>query len=151
MKQANQRRDEARSSIPLMGDWLLLTTDEPLLPPCIENSQSRMERMMQMRNAIIDIDKKLNSKKTLSPQTIVRYEGVKSFMKRQRVVMVEVSRRSIAYTVAPSFGKGWYFAPKLVTWELMVLRGLDILERKLLEKGTCAISIDWTSLSDDPQ
>jgi hypothetical protein len=87
-----------------------------------------MERMMQMRNAaIIDIDKKLNPKKTtLSPQTVIRYEAVKSFMKRQRVVMVGDSRRSIAYTIALSFGKGWYFASKLVTWELMVLRGLDI-------------------------
>jgi hypothetical protein len=74
MKQVNQLRAEVSSSMPLTEDWLLLTADEPPLPPCIENSQSRMEHMMQKRNAaIIDIDKKLNSKKTtISPQTIVR-------------------------------------------------------------------------------
>jgi hypothetical protein len=45
---------------------------------------------MQMRNeAIIQIDKKLNSKTILSLQTVIRYEAVKSFMKRWRVIMGE--------------------------------------------------------------
>jgi hypothetical protein len=89
------------------GGLLLLTPDEPPLLPCIENSQSHMERLVQIRNAAsIDIDKKLNSKKTiLSPRTIVRYEVIKSFMKRQRVVMKGDSGRSIAYTIRLSFGK----------------------------------------------
>jgi hypothetical protein len=51
-------------------------------------------------------------------------------MERQQVVMVGNSRRSIAYTIGLSFGKGWCFARKLVTWEPMILRGLDIPEGK---------------------
>jgi hypothetical protein len=104
-KQVNQLRAVASSSMPLAEDWLLLTTDGPPLPPCIENSHSRMERLMQMRNAaIINIDKKPNSKKTtLSPQAIVHYEAVKSFMKRQRVVMVGDSRQFIAYSIEFGF------------------------------------------------
>jgi hypothetical protein len=101
-----------------------------------------MEHMMQMKNAaIIDIDKKLNSKKmTLSPQTIVRYEAVKKNFHEKTVVMVGDSRRSIAYTTALSFWKGWYFVRKLVTWGLMVLRGLDIPEG---EQGCFAKTRSW--------
>jgi hypothetical protein len=35
------------------GGWLLLTPDEPFPTPGIETPQSRMERLMQMRNAAI--------------------------------------------------------------------------------------------------
>jgi hypothetical protein len=54
--------------------------------------------------------------------------------------MVGDSRRSIAYTIALNFWKGLYFARKLVTWELMLLRSLDIPEGK---QGCFAKTRSW--------
>jgi hypothetical protein len=87
------------------------------------------------------VEKKLDSKKNiLTPQNLTRYRAVLHFMRFQQGKIINQSRKQLAYSTAIGFWKGWYFTKKLITWELLLLRGIDIPEGK---QGCFAKSKSW--------
>jgi len=108
-----------------------------------QNEVSRQEiSEAQRTNAMILLEKKLRSKKTADvlPQNIIRHQAVLCLFKVQNGRKLGETRQEMAQVVARCFGKGLYFAQKLVTWELQW-----ILEGKIEEgrRGCYAKTRSW--------
>ncbi|RPA99707.1 hypothetical protein L873DRAFT_1767021 [Choiromyces venosus 120613-1] len=69
--------------------------------------------------AIKALKKKINSTKSrLQGQNLSRHQAVLAFLCIQQKKQAGETRRQLAFFVARCFNRGWYFARKIVTWEL---------------------------------
>ncbi|KAA8907993.1 hypothetical protein FN846DRAFT_1021166 [Sphaerosporella brunnea] len=67
--------------------------------------------------AIKSIKKKIESKKGMNGQNLMRHQAVLGFLQIQRAKKLGESREHLALQVARCFGKGIYFARRIVSWE----------------------------------
>ena len=88
-------------------------------------------RSIERQDAIKALDKKLRKKTTLRTmnwQNLVRHKAVLSFLRMQEGKQLGETRDSISRTVARCFGKGAYFARRLITWEIEWIKTRSISE-----------------------
>jgi hypothetical protein len=80
---------------------------------------STEERKRNEREAAIkSIKKKIESKKAgMNGQNLMRHQAVFAFLQIQRAKKLGETREHLALQVARCFGKGIYFARRIVTWE----------------------------------
>lgn len=91
--------------------------------------------------ALKNIDKKLQSKKIyLKGQNLTRHQAVLAFLRTEESKKLGDTREEMSYMVARCFGKGIYFARKLVSWEITWKKTRDIEEEK---KGCFAKTRSW--------
>lgn len=106
------------------------------------SSQHVPKSEAQMREeAIKDLEKKLRSKKaTLEGQNLTRHRAVLSLLYTTRSRKEDETREELSLSASRAFGKGIYFARKLVEWE-----GTWIRERKISEgrQGCNAKITSW--------
>ena len=81
--------------------------------------------------AIAALKKKINSKKsTLTGQNLTRHQAVLAFLYIQQSKRLGETRSQLAYSVARCFNRGWYFARRIITWELTWIKERIIEEGK---------------------
>ena len=88
-------------------------------------------RNIERHDAIKALDKKLRKKTTLKAmngQNLVRHQAVLSFLRMQEGKQLGETRDSMSRTVARCFGKGTYFARRLITWETEWIKTQNISE-----------------------
>ncbi|KAA8905068.1 hypothetical protein FN846DRAFT_919514 [Sphaerosporella brunnea] len=126
---AQQLEEAAMDCRPLDKGWLINSKyteaqsepeSEPELDlePKLECGISREQMELEERNSAIEkLERKLRSAKTdLFGQNLTRHRAVLSFLKIQQGKQLE-SREGLSYMVARCFGRGLYFAHKVVEWE----------------------------------
>jgi len=92
---------------------------------------SREDLLRREREAAIkSLEKKLQGKQrnTMNGQTIIRHEAVLAFLRIQQGKQLGETRESMAQIVARCFGKGVYFARKVVSWEIEWIGNRSISE-----------------------
>lgn len=106
-----------------------------------EVSRQELPEVIQRADAMGLLEKKLRSKKTVDmlPQNIIRHQAVLFFKVQNRRKLGE-TREEMAQVVARCFGKGLYFAQKVVTWELQWIREGKIEEGR---RGCYAKTRSW--------
>ena len=107
-----------------------------------KKSTPTIESQDQLRQAAIkDLEKKLRSKKTiLTSQNLVRHQAVLALLYTTKSRKEGETREELSLHASRGFGKGVYFARKLVEWE-----GTWIRERKISEgkRGCTAKISSW--------
>jgi len=85
-----------------------------------EVSRQELPEVIQRADAVGLLEKKLRSKKTVDmlPQNIIQHQAVLFFFEIQDRRKLRETRGKMAQAAARCFGKGLYFAQKVVTWEL---------------------------------
>lgn len=112
-KKENDRILAAAKSNPLDKGFLIGTVSKRHCPS--KEETWRQEHRM----ALEDIEKKLQSKKIcLGGQNLNRHRAVLAFLRMQESKKLGDTREEMSYMVARCFGKGIYFARKLVSWEI---------------------------------
>jgi hypothetical protein len=130
---AQQLEEAAMDCRPLDKGWLLRKGSEPepaveWAPPkpWVDGEQMRSE---MCKEAIDRLEKKLGSAKTdLIGQNLTRHRAVLAFLKIQRSKQLGETREEQSYMVARCFGRGLYFARKIVEWERQWIRTNKIEE-----------------------
>jgi len=68
--------------------------------------------------ALQELEKKLRSKRNkLTGHNLTRHQAVLGFLRYQKMTNGQDTRENISLAVARFFGKGIYFARKIITWE----------------------------------
>ena len=86
---------------------------------------------IERQDAIKALDKKLCKRTTLKAmngQNLVRHQAVLSFLCMQEGKQLGETRDSMSRTVARCFGRGTYFARRLITWEIEWIKMRSISE-----------------------
>lgn len=124
-----------------------LPLDNYFPPQLIDHSISQISNdteiqyKLQQNLAIHAIERKLSDKKLiLNKQTVVRYQAVAAFLRVQQGKQLEEKRIDMAKMVARCFGKGIYFARKIITWEIEWMRDNLISEGR---RGCFAKTRSW--------
>jgi hypothetical protein len=97
---------------------------------CISSQELRR---IERDEAIKSIQKKIHNKKealAMNAQNLMRHEAVLAFLHIQKSKKLGETREYLALQVARCFGKGIYFARRIVTWEGDWLRDREIPEGK---------------------
>ena len=104
----------------------------PTIPRELNEPQSHIFDQNQLRQiAINDLEKKLNSKKTvLAGQNLTRHRAVLQLLRITQLRQEGETREELSYSIARSFNKGRYFARCIVEWEGMWRRERQIPEGK---------------------
>jgi len=93
------------------------------------------------QEALTILQKKLAKKKHgLNPQNLMRHEAVLGFLKIQQAKSDGETREEMARIVARVFGKGPYFARRLITWEVEWMNDYAIPEGS---RGCYAKTQSW--------
>ncbi|RPA99438.1 hypothetical protein L873DRAFT_1789591 [Choiromyces venosus 120613-1] len=83
----------------------------------------------EIKSAKEDLEKKIASKKVgLTGQNLTRHRAVLVFLFLQLSRRPEETRKYLAYSVARCFNCGWYFARKVVSWEITWIKSRYISE-----------------------
>ena len=88
-------------------------------------------RSIERQDAIKALDKKLRKKATLKAmdrQNFVRHQAVLCCLRMQEGKQLGEARDSMSRTIARRFGKGSYFARRLITWETELITTRSISE-----------------------
>lgn len=81
--------------------------------------------------AMAALKKKVHSKKSnLTGQNLTRHQAVLAFLYIQQSKRLGETRSQLAYSVARCFNRGWYFARRIITWELTWIKERMIEEGK---------------------
>lgn len=85
----------------------------------------------QRKEAIKRMEQLLKSKKiSMLPQNLERHRAVLAFLKFQQSRQRDETREEMAFNVARCFGRGLYFARKIISYELVFLNSQKIDEGK---------------------
>lgn len=79
--------------------------------------------------AIVELEKKLSQQHRLNGQNLMRHQVVLAFLKVQQQKKPGETREQLATIVARCFGKGIYFARRIVSWEI------EWVEDRLIPEG----------------
>jgi hypothetical protein len=98
-------------------------------------------RVQKRKSTYELLEKKIESKKeVMNKQTAIRHRAVLVFLQLQLKPLHGETREQMSFTVARTFGRGVYFARKLVTWENEWMKGGRIEEGK---KGCFVKTKSW--------
>ena len=93
------------------------------------------------QEAIKDLEKKLDSKRTiLNGQNLTRDRAVLALLRTTEARRESETREDLSFCVSRAFGKGVYFARKLVEWEGTWIRSRSIPEGT---RGCYAKTASW--------
>jgi len=120
-KKHDQLRLAATDCRPLDAGWL----KGPQTPAASKREPTPED------TAIRDLEKKLRSKRNgLTGHNLTRHEAVLAFLYYQNKTTEKETRENMSLVVARCFGKGVYFARKVVTWERQWKENRSIETRK---------------------
>jgi len=110
--------------------------------PAIVRGLSKEERDLEEHAAALtQLEKKIESKREgLQGQNRTRHLAVLTFLKVQLSKQSGETREDMSFLVACCYGRGIYFAWKLVTWECMYLKDGNIPESR---RGCFAKTQSW--------
>lgn len=116
----------ATGCIPLTSGFLISNSEKTNTAQSIQHSLEEKE-IVSYQKALIDLEKKLKSKRvSVIGQNLTRHHAVLAFLKLQQSRQADETRIEMATTVARCFGRGVYFARKIVVWERTWLQDRQI-------------------------
>jgi len=93
--------------------------NHPVAQEPVQWVSAEEQRRQAHQVAIQALKKKINSTKSrLHGQNLTRHQAVLAFLSIQQSRRRGETRRQLAFFVARCFNRGWYFARKIVSWEI---------------------------------
>lgn len=133
----NSENYKAAMGVPTLENYF--GPKEELVLPLSTESKCHLEQSA----AIQLLEKTIRSKKfniSMNGQTLMRHQTVLVFLRIQQRKQEGDSRESMAAMTSRCFGRGVYFARRIVTWEIEWLREKQIPEGK---RGCFTKSQSW--------